>query len=247
LDGTCSNVGSQPWMAQIQLKYAASEDNHHCGGTILSEDMILTASHCLSYFYHDMKVVVGQYYQDRRDPNEQIFDIEDVTQHKSWDSIATGTFSNDIAIIKLRQPIVFSKNVYAATLPTSDIPADTNCTVIGWGKTHVDQFQKPYSNCLREVTVPIVGFEECQKMYENDPSRIKVLKGMMCAGYKEGGKDSCGADSGGPLICKVNGEKHIQGIVSWGTKCGSPNKPGVYTNVKHYLPWIRKTMTQYSG
>ena len=32
LDGTCSNVGSQPWMAQIQLKYAASEDNHHCGG-----------------------------------------------------------------------------------------------------------------------------------------------------------------------------------------------------------------------
>ena len=57
----------------------------YVSGTILSEDMILTASHCLSYFYHDMKVVVGQYYQDRRDPNEQIFDIEDVTQHKSWE------------------------------------------------------------------------------------------------------------------------------------------------------------------
>ena len=40
------------------------------------------------------------------------------------------------------------------------------------------EFQKPYSNCLREVTVPIVGFEECQNLYENDPSRIKVLKGM---------------------------------------------------------------------
>ena len=40
------------------------------------------------------------------------------------------------------------------------------------------EYQKPFSNCLREVTVPIVGFEECQEMYENDPSRIKVLKGM---------------------------------------------------------------------
>ena len=54
-------------------------------GTILSQDMILTASHCLSYYYHDMKVVVGQYYQDRKDPNEQIFDIENVTQHKDWE------------------------------------------------------------------------------------------------------------------------------------------------------------------
>ena len=32
LDGRCSEVGTHPWMAQIQLKYAASEDNHHCGG-----------------------------------------------------------------------------------------------------------------------------------------------------------------------------------------------------------------------
>ena len=39
------------------------------------------------------------------------------------------------------------------------------------------EYQKPYSNCLREVSVPIVGFKECQQMYENDPSRIKVLKG----------------------------------------------------------------------
>ena len=51
----------------------------------------------------------------------------------------------DIAIIKLRRPIVFSQNVSAATLPTSDVPAGTNCMVIGWGKTHHDR--KYLYNC----------------------------------------------------------------------------------------------------
>lgn len=55
-------------------------------------------------------------------------------------------------------------------------------------------------------------------------------------------KDSCGGDSGGPLMVEdeINDVYRIvqYGIVSYGPKlCGSLF-PGVYTNVSSYVKWI---------
>ena len=60
-------------------------------------------------------------------------------------------------------------------------------------------------------------------------------------------KDSCGGDSGGPLITKKKvGGKDVYtaiGITSWGSKhCGSEDEYGVYTNVAYYNDWILNTI-----
>ena len=65
---------------------------------------------------------------------------------------------------------------------------------------------------------------------------------MICAGHLEGGKDSCKADSGGPLQCPTaTGTWKLAGVVSYGSKygCALPNRPAVYTRVGAMLKWIK--------
>ncbi|KAL6422856.1 hypothetical protein ACFW04_010409 [Cataglyphis niger] len=57
---------------------------------------------------------------------------------------------------------------------------------------------------------------------------------MFCAGYLEGGKDSCQGDSGGGMVC--NGV--LTGIVSGGEGCAQPRLPGVYADIFYYVDWI---------
>ena len=80
----------------------------------------------------------------------------------------------------------------------------------------------------------------------------------ICAGYREGGKDSCQGDSGGPLIClrdtsqrmhhnKKSSLKVLTGIVSAGIGCGEEENPGVYTNVYKHLGFIRNVISQHNS
>ena len=53
LNGTCARYGDFPWVAEIQLRTQRGRHGggggykQHCGGTIVSEDLIVTAAHCI--------------------------------------------------------------------------------------------------------------------------------------------------------------------------------------------------------
>ena len=61
------------------------------------------------------------------------------------------------------------------------------------------------------------------------------------------GVDSCSGDSGGPLFSRAKSGKKsdplfLTGIVSYGTSLCGIEVPGVYTNVTHYIDWIKSEM-----
>ncbi|EDS33907.1 trypsin [Culex quinquefasciatus] len=106
-----------------------------------------------------------------------------------------------------------------------DLLAGTKCIVSGWGMLNT---YGPMADRLQSVRVPLWNMAACGKAYP----AVYLGDGKLCAG--SAGKDSCQADSGGPLVCHGK----LVGLVSFGQDCGDPRHPGVYTSVLHYLDWI---------
>jgi hypothetical protein len=65
----------------------------------------------------------------------------------------------------------------------------------------------------------------------------------LCAGIVGiGGKDTCQADSGGPLLVNDGGTWRQIGITSFGEGCALPDFPGVYTSPGYFGTWLARTL-----
>jgi secreted trypsin-like serine protease len=136
-----------------------------------------------------------------------------------------GTLDNDLAILKLNQPVDFSgtPHISPACLPDkfTDFTGQ-RCWTTGWGKDNWEYGK--YQNILKEVDVPIINQNVCQQQLRQ--TRLgysyNLKPGFICAGGEEG-KDACKGDGGGPLVCERNGVWQVAGIVSWGIGCGKAN------------------------
>jgi hypothetical protein len=96
-------------------------------------------------------------------------------------------------------------------------------TIIGWGVTETGH-QSP--NALLQAQVPMVTDATCAAAW---PWYFGSAS-MVCAGGAS--TDTCGGDSGGPLMVARNGVFELAGVTSWGSSpCGESGKPGVYARV----------------
>ena len=92
---------------------------------------------------------------------------------------------------------------------------------------------------LQIVKIPLWNNKQCSSMFSKAGYIREFPESILCAGYPEGGRDSCLGDSGGPLMMKPkHGPWLLIGLVSHGIKCAAPNLPGVYTRVGHFRDWI---------
>ncbi|XP_004273717.1 coagulation factor X [Orcinus orca] len=224
-DGEC------PWQALL----VNEENEGFCGGTILSEFCVLTAAHCLLQAKR-FTVRVGDRDTEKEEGNEMAHEVEVTVKHSRF---VKETYDFDIAVLRLKTPIKFRRNVAPACLPEKDWAEATLLTqktgvVSGFGRTHE---RGRLSSTLKMLEVPYVDRTTCKLS-----SSFTITSNMFCAGYDAQPEDACQGDSGGPHVTRFRDTYFITGIVSWGEGCARKGKYGVYTKVTNFLKWIDKSM-----
>lgn len=225
IGGENTTVESHPYQVSVR-RYG----RHICGGSIISENYVLTAAHCLLEDTEYMSVRAAATFHYK---GGSIHKMKSFVLHENFKSYYTGTpkelFENDIAVIRVDPPFEFDDTRLPIELSKDGEFAKVGAAAVvtGWGLA--DGF---FPAQLQKVTIPIVGKYTCNKAYKKFNGGI--MEGQICAGTI--GKDACIGDSGGPLAI----DNRLFGIVSWGgASCADPEYPGVYTEISYQLNWIR--------
>ncbi|XP_077386662.1 polyserase-2-like [Festucalex cinctus] len=224
--GVAASPGDWPW--QVSLHRLGS---HFCGASLINNQWLLSAAHCFASSIA-VTAFLGRQSQEGSNPDEESREIAEIIRHPSYDP---DTFDNDVALLKLSLPVNFTDFIGPVCLATqnSTFFTGTESWVTGWG-TIGSGVPLPSPQNLMEVEVPVVGNRQCNC----DLNPITVTDNMICAGLREGGKDSCQGDSGGPMVSKQGSQWVQSGVVSFGRGCAEPEKPGVYARVSRYQDWI---------
>ncbi|KAI2809294.1 hypothetical protein BLOT_000441 [Blomia tropicalis] len=247
LGGIMSQPNQWPFMAAIFYIDLENYNQSHpvCGGIVWNSQTILTAAHCLitqtdilNYIkVENLKVYLGHVKTDRIDQT-YMFKVRKTIIHQRFD---LQSLSHDIGLIILESSIDFDNyhsKVRCVCDPESDMTKlQTNiCKAMGWG--YINNDGETQSSDLQEVDLPILDQHECAEKHHLFQSHWNI-----CAGHANGKKDTCGGDSGGPLMCPYKDNPNdwsLVGITSFGNpNCGLPGEPGYFIRVAEYIKWIK--------
>ncbi|XP_040067978.1 enteropeptidase-like [Ixodes scapularis] len=177
INGTNATPGHWPWMVGLYTK----EDQFHCGGVLLSNQYVLTAAHCYgsenttdflsvrlgstkktNYTVHCQQNTEN--YLERSDTRAVHEDLEGQVICMEVDHVCVPLqdnctlFMRDLAILKLRNPVNFTKYIQPICLPQhcEEPPSSVDMYAVGWGRVYdyesfSDETDKPLNEGDEDV------------------------------------------------------------------------------------------------
>jgi len=225
LQGMDAELGQFPWLGIFEIGGGGL-----CTSALIRPDWVMTAAHCIREGVTNT-VTFGAI--DRSNPGPQAVSISssETYVHPEY---RPNLVNNDIALMKLPEPVTLNEYIQVSVLPTVDTPqpqAGDPITVTGWGKTSDDGGASIILQYNPEPTV--LSNAECEIIYGHS-----ITEGSICIETANGGV--CNGDSGGPLNWPQADGSYIQvGVTSFVSALGCESGlPHAFTRVSTYLDWI---------
>ncbi|XP_054056379.1 chymotrypsin-like protease CTRL-1 [Rissa tridactyla] len=229
INGHNAVPGSWPWQVSLQTR----SGSHFCGGSLISEEWVVTAAHCQFNPYSHV-VVLGEYDLTSNSESVQVKTVSRAITNPNWNP---NTLNNDITLLKLSSPARLGARVSPVCLAPANLAVPTNlqCVTTGWGR--ISTSSQAMAPRLQQVVVPIISPSQCKQYWGN-----RITSSMLCAGGV--GASSCQGDSGGPLVYQNGNVWTLIGIVSWGNSNCNVRTPAIYTRVSQFRNWIEYVVSQ---
>ncbi|XP_067293431.1 protein Z, vitamin K-dependent plasma glycoprotein a [Pseudorasbora parva] len=218
-----------PWQALLR-----QGSSGFCSGVILKEKLILTTAQCVRK-YSEFQVAVGKRLTSF-EAGEQTLNVKQVHIHPLY---SEGRPENDLAVVELRERIIFKKSVVPACLPERDfsdsvlMAGEYMGVVTGWKEVSgATDFQGNLMlNHLSYDKLPV-----CSQRHSG-----QVTNKMACTLARA--KADCVFGSGSPVLTLYREVFFLTGIVS--QPSGADCKSGyILQKVSRFLPWLNPLMQQ---
>ena len=174
--------------------------SHFCGATLIAEDFLATAKHCVDEFY-DICLRVQDCYVSCRDLNREEHEIGQF--RVSIVDVFLKPGRSDLALVKLKDPVQNHPD-YNLGVPMSPVvlasrttqPGD-NVLTAGWGRTG---YKQGPSKVLRKLDLKVTTVDDLWVF-----TGVTNDKGVLV--------DTCEGDSGGPLLSFREGVWELVGTL----------------------------------
>ncbi|MCR9204579.1 MAG: serine protease, partial [Halobacteriovoraceae bacterium] len=258
IQGTKTDNQSFPWQLSLQSRFGS----HFCGGVLISNDLILTAAHCVVGTDPKNIRIKGGSKTGELKRLKRLSRVQEIHIHPDFDP--KKVIAHDIALIKLKRAINNSPLIKPIRLPKeSHFPINVQdqfitlkgkVVITGWGKTStggrlpipsedlmVGEL-KPLGSSSVDLNSPSLrsylnstydlGDNTLNYLQSND-SRTLILEG------KTKGTSPCGGDSGGPITYFENNSPILLGLSSYVAGGDGPCLAiAGATDIQSYLSWI---------
>lgn len=242
-----ASTGQFPFHTAIFL-----DENYICGGSLITEEVVLTAAHCVVDGEPDrvisedkFQLLFGSIDMETLEGSEALREVAMIYTHPHFKS--DRILRQDIALMMIKGKLQFSETINRICLFHSYNSMDSyynnkTFTVLGFGSSDVTDMA---SRFLKYGRMKAIARSDCA--WKQVRFGLLPEHSTFCAA--EDNVIACPGDSGGALVQEIDDTYYLRGVASVTVTESNQNcnttDAVAFTHVPYFQQWINETIELY--